>query len=513
MSRSGGSAEERRARLAAVRAAADRKERVATAEEAVNAVAAEGGWSSGDQWLVDEAQRVKAQFTSGELKPLLFDKTGLRTRAAALAVAEYLGGIAVRKEGDGHRLFILRQGKGVYTADRSALMVAMVAVFGDRYRPTHTAAVADAMVADAVESGRLIREFGQDGWINLRNGWLHVLSGQFKTHEQAEELGWCGDVQLSVDWEPDAQCPYYERWAAERVGDQLALIEEASSIVFAGDDVDVMRPTLFCYGPSRSGKSTWLRIMNKLVGKAGCSAVSLHQLASNRFMAAHVHGKILNTAGDLSSRHIDDTSVWKMLSGEDTISAEHKGGHPFDFYNRALFAFSANDPPTVSEASNAYLARITPVKFGNSFQGHESLVVEKRLLVELPGIFRRWIEALRRLAARGQHLAVDTVVSKEFAKASDRITQWVDDHCIVNSAEREGVLLDDHLVTGSRAAFRAFMEWAREGNGRATMREQHFIKKLATLDGVYAVRSKSTKSRGWNITVKIDGLEYVETDE
>jgi putative DNA primase/helicase len=45
------------------------------------------------------------------------------------------------------------------------------------------------------------------------------------------------------------------------------------------------------------------------------SAVTLHQLAENKFMGAELYGKMLNVAADLSAAHVADTSLFKMLSG------------------------------------------------------------------------------------------------------------------------------------------------------------------------------------------------------
>jgi putative DNA primase/helicase len=71
------------------------------------------------------------------------------------------------------------------------------------------------------------------------------------------------------------------------------------------------------HGPSRSGKSTFLRLMTAIAGHENTSAVSLHQLSEDRFASANLYGKILNVAADISADHVRDLSLWKMLTGED----------------------------------------------------------------------------------------------------------------------------------------------------------------------------------------------------
>jgi putative DNA primase/helicase len=64
-------------------------------------------------------------------------------------------------------------------------------------------------------------------------------------------------------------------------------------------------------------------------------------------------------------------SVFKLMTGEDVVLANRKYGAQFTFTNRALFAFSANELPTIGEGSRAYSERIKPFRFDRSFAGRE----------------------------------------------------------------------------------------------------------------------------------------------
>ena len=65
---------------------------------------------------------------------------------------------------------------------------------------------------------------------------------------------------------------------------------------------------IFLYGPSRSGKGTFLRILKAIAGDRNTSTASLHQLCDNKFIAATLYSKMLNTSGDLSAAHVRDVS-------------------------------------------------------------------------------------------------------------------------------------------------------------------------------------------------------------
>src|SRR5690606_17453600 len=134
---------------------------------------------------------------------------------------------------------------------------------------------------------------------------------------------------------------------------------------------------------------------------------------------ANLYGKMVNICADLSSAHLTDTSLFKQLTGADTVHANRKYGHQFEFTNTALFAFSANRIPTVNETSSAYLERIKPFSFPHSFAGRENPDLEAALMEELPGILVRLVEAWRRRKERGGYLPTDADTLRAFETGSD----------------------------------------------------------------------------------------------
>ena len=74
-----------------------------------------------------------------------------------------------------------------------------------------------------------------------------------------------------------------------------------------------------------------LRLVTALLGLENCSAVTLHDLVSNRFRAAELYGRLANIAGDLDGGWLTSTAMFKMVTGGDTIGAERKFGQPFSF--------------------------------------------------------------------------------------------------------------------------------------------------------------------------------------
>ena len=212
----------------------------------------------------------------------------------------------------------------------------------------------------------------------LRQRLYDLDAGEFREHTPE----FLSSTQLPVEWDPDAQCPYYLEWAADQIGDQLDDLEETVAVML--DPTVTPTRAVFLYGPSRSGKGTYLRLVERAAGSANVSAVSLQEMATDVFAGATVFGKIANIAGDLAATEVSDTSLYKKMTGDDIVHANRKYGQTWEFHNRALFLFGANEVPQVSEQSNAFLNRTKPFRFDVTFEGREDPAVEAALLPSFP---------------------------------------------------------------------------------------------------------------------------------
>jgi putative DNA primase/helicase len=192
---------------------------------------------------------------------------------------------------------------------------------------------------------------------------------------------------------------------------------------------------ILLHGPGRNGKGTWLRFMIALLGQANCSSVPLQTLTENRFAAAELHMKLANVAGDLDSRHVEATNVFKMATGQDSLYAERKMGQPFRFVPWAKPLFSANLIPTSSDTSEGYLSRWEVIPFPVNLRelpGGVNPDIERYIVAnELPGIARRGIEGLQRLMTRGSFARPDSVQEEfdKFERRIDQVRYWLDEHC------------------------------------------------------------------------------------
>jgi putative DNA primase/helicase len=446
-----------------------------------------------DRWLT-QASTVWPKAPSRTSSSPYFEKGSLLALKAAKAIlAKQPAAITAERK-------IALYQDGVYRIDGSAMITATSALLEEQHRPASRAAIEEVMFGILHRAGKVLPERGAPGLLNLADGMLDLATGTLGPHGP-EHLS---SVQLPVCWgDGAALCPAYEAWLAAVCPAQVDDLEEVVSTML--DPGRTPAKALFAFGPSRSGKSTLLRILQAVAGLGNCSSVSLHQLVGNRFAAANVYGKILNAAADLSSAHVEDLSIFKMLTGEDLIMADRKYGGQFSFTNQALFAFSANELPTVGESSRAYMERIKPFEFPYSFAGHEDPAVEDAIMGELPGILVRWVAAWRRRNARGGYAETRPEVLQTFETRSDRVRQWLSERCEVTPAQA-GSYLPAGKVASKIELYASFSAWAEEQKASA-MGRQKFIGRLTSVNGVTEVRNEATKSRAVNVRIMADWEE------
>ncbi len=438
-----------------------------------------------------------------------FDNTGILVAKCSAAVRAGMPALLTQE----NTVALYRD--GYFHADPTAFRGALARLLGDRYRPTSRSAVEEYTVGVLYDEKKVLPEYTADALLNVRNGMLDLATGTLKPHDPVYR----SSQQIPIEWDPDATCPTYEAWLTASISpEQLEDLEE--SVAQMLDPSRTPHKAVFLFGPSRSGKSTFLRLMQRMVGGTNYSAVTLHQLAQNRFAAANVYGKMLNCAADLSSTHVDDLSIFKMMTGEDPIQADRKHGQQFPFINTALFAFSANELPTVGESSRAYTERIKPFEFPNSFAGHEAPSIEARMIEhELPGILARWVKAWQRMHGRGGvYQTTSARVAKEFETRSDRVRQWVEERCLIHTVTDEGAPIAHgttvkfELATTKVDLVNAFNAWADQNNG-SKMGQRKVIDRLLTVPGVVEVRRNPTKVRCLNVTLRDEKDQAWDDDD
>lgn len=387
---------------------------------------------------------------SGGPPSRFFDSNGsLLARTLADAVLD-MGPVA---DGSDDLLWAYRD--GVWAGYKHVVRDRVTYLLGDRYRRTHKSTIEDVVRAGA----RHISCDPVSDVINFTNGLLDWRTGELRDHTPEVAT----TVQLGVHWQPDATCPQFDDFLHQVVPpDMVGLVWELIGyLMYSGNP---LHKAVMLTGKGRNGKGTLIRAVTALLGKRNTTAVTLHDLVTTRFSTASLFGKIANISGDIDATYLESTATFKAITGQDQISAEHKGRDRFDFTPWAVPVFSANEIPPSSDTTVGYLSRWIIIPFPHSFVGKEDRDLDVKLHSELPGIATKAVAALRRLMARGEFEQPESAraAADEFARRVDQIRSWLGDCCEVTPAPHDPAT---QPLVPRTALYQAYKQWcARDGH-------------------------------------------------
>ncbi len=239
--------------------------------------------------------------------------------------------------------------------------------------------------------------------------------------------------QIPVAYDPAALCPRWDQFMIEilpkaepRQGMQMAW-------GYTLEPHNRLQRAFMLYGPTTTGKSTLLRVLQALLGKDNFSAITLQAMSENRFAGAQLWGKMANICADLPEQLVQWTGQFKMLTGEDPVYVEEKFKRGFSFIWPGKTWFSCNKLPRVEDNTEAFFRRWFLFALSISFVGREDRTLGSKLVAELPGIFNWAVEGLKMLRAAGGFPKSTTAdkLRETWRKKSDPLRWFVVDACEV----------------------------------------------------------------------------------
>lgn len=397
--------------------------------------------------------------------PERYFERGLLVEKLARAVSHEL---AIGPDGE-----IWHYAGGIYKPDPLELRRRLAFHLGDKYRPAHLAAV-EQFVTALPEVPALSSGVPDERYINIRSGIYDWRARKLLPHDP--ELG--SITQLPIDYDPAATCPEFDRYLADVIpADSIQAVWELTGYMLLFGNP--LQKAVVLQGPGGNGKSTYLRVLNELIGEHNISALSLRQINEERFSVASLHGKVANIAGDIDSKYLGDASKFKQVVGGDLIDAERKFGQPFTFRPWAVPIFSVNDWWKTGDTSHGYFRRWLTIPFPYSVAGKEPLD-ERKLFAERSGIFNKATAALVALMDRGdwdlEQAHAIAELKRTMEQSADILSDWLD--------EDERISLKDPAATKVHTPrtvlYKRFKNWCN-ATSHKPMASTNFYKRMDQL--------------------------------
>jgi len=304
----------------------------------------------------------------------------------------------------------------------------------DAYMKNYETTVGDHLRSMLV--GKEIKDEPNTALINLANGMYNWKTGELKEHNPQ----YLSTVQLPISYDPNATCPNFDKWLSETLpGDEKLAMQVIGYMMMSGNP---FHKAILLVGSGRNGKSTFLRVLQKMMGDGNYSSLTLRSLSTERFAPVALFGKLANIAGDIHEGHLNDSTTFKAITGGDPITAERKGQMAFSFKPWSTLIFSTNEMWSSSDTSDGYIERWLPIPFNQKFTANGKFD-ENILYAEVNGIFNKAMVALQDLMATGKFSSSDAQqeLVEEFRENSDSVLQWLHDLDYVKTADNTNLTI------------------------------------------------------------------------
>ena len=330
--------------------------------------------------------------------------------------------------------------------------------------------------------------------VNVRNGLLDIRDMSFKEHTPS----YLSTVQLNVEYNPQVDCPQFKKFLNEVLDCKLIpLVQEIVGYLLTTNTAS--QKAFVFWGPARTGKSTLLWVVEYLLlGKKNVSNIPWQEIG-DKFKTAELLGKLANVFSDLPSKSIDDTGIFKVVTGEDYLMAEKKNKNPFKFKPFARLVFSCNElPRNYVDRTEGFYRRLIIVPFSRQIDKSKiDKALKYKFQREKEGILNWALEGLKRLYENNFEFSENELtdgVKKEYKRENNNVISFVEECCELDS-----------LFSCSRIEiYEAYKEFCVEAGLKALSQ----IKFNKELEGNFNItRSRSGKLRSWNgVRIKLDDL-------
>lgn len=354
----------------------------------------------------------------------------------------------------------------------------------------------------AVHSKR-VDDFDVDKSIlNLKSGLFDLNTYEQKPHTPDHH----SIIQLPIHYDPNAECPLFDEFLKFTFNDDEELIDLVTQMMGYMLTAETKAEKAFLFlGNGSNGKSTLIKVIAELVGRANICTVPLSDLG-NSFTRLSLMGKLVcactENEKDGAGSSSFQTGMFKAIISGDDIDVEIKNGARFSITPTVKFMFAFNSLPSTKDATHGFFRKLIIIPFNRIIdENMKNPQLPYELKNELDGIFNVALRGLARLRSNNYKFPIPQAVKKELSKYRSTINpliEYISDNIEVlpNNREFNKVLYQD------------YKEWADDTDLLKEGRE--FMGKLKLALDNAGIKYKSDKSNGKNY---LAGIKIKEKKE
>jgi len=250
-------------------------------------------------------------------------------------------------------------------------------------------------------------------------------------------------------------------------------------------------------GSGSNGKSTFLNLLLKILGKNNVSAVSLKRIVDgDKFASIELYHKLANISSELFQFKVTNTDLFKKLTGEDYVEGQKKFKDPIYFVNYAKLINATNELPVVKDQTYGFWRRWIVIEFPHQFEDNPDFFDRTFTNEEIEDVITVSILAFARVMQRKKFDYEDSSanIKEKWERASDSVYAFVKDLIENNRAEYDPK--NGGLFTPVKEFYQVYVNWCEE-NDRKPEAQSTVTKRLETKFRITKDKKKIAGERVW----------------
>lgn len=280
--------------------------------------------------------------------------------------------------------------------------------------------------------------------MNIRPGMIPLQNGIFSVEKFLKEENPMIDHDpeflctycLPFEYNPKAKCETFDKIRIDILGNKKNAAVWDEVLGYHIHQINKLENFFILYGEGGNGKTVLLTILSALLGEKNISSVSLEALAFQPFALSETLGKLANIIPELP--HIDRTNegIIKAFATKEIMNFDRKWKPSINTRPTAVLTMATNTLPQFQDKSDGLWRRLILFEISHRI---EEAKKDRRFITpefwqasgELPGIFNRALEGLRRISVRGKIDETDAMIQrkKEYREELNAVLRFLRENC------------------------------------------------------------------------------------
>lgn len=273
--------------------------------------------------------------------------------------------------------------------------------------------------------------------INVRNGMLDITTGKLYAHHRE----YYSFYQIPIRYDCEAKCPKFEEFlwfAMDKDEDMVEVLLRYMAYVVS-DRTDIQYYT-HIIGTTGTGKSTFAKVMESLIGSNLTAILALYNAKNNLFFLESIVGKKFILVNELDEQYMEPAveSIMKNLTGFDSLQVSRKYEKAVNYKNEAKILVHSNNFPQMRDASGALFRRLLLFQWNNRIsekRADEWFAVTNGFQTEMAGILNLVVQAYARMTRDRIPISKPPKMLElidEYRGHANQILQWQQDRARID---------------------------------------------------------------------------------